>query len=175
MRKRRRLPGQDKLSGDPMDLLVAEYQREQDDAARTVRLNRFDVARGLRDLRLRLDLTQAEMAKALDISNRTYAAYELGQREVPSGVLATIYARFNVNLHVLLTGEAIVPTPPEKMASCDYVFQVADEVAQRFPDLDQSEIQSMTRQYLKHAEIGGAIDGGALLQIYDLLFRPDDE
>jgi transcriptional regulator with XRE-family HTH domain len=42
----------------------------------------------LRRIRLRLDLSQQEMAEALRVSARTYQRYELGEsRKVPSDVV----------------------------------------------------------------------------------------
>jgi len=167
MKKKRKLPGQSELHVNQHQRLT-EFSRDQDSFERR---KQFDVARGLRSLRLQLHFTQAEMAKVIGVSMRTYAAYENADRDVPSGAIAEIFSRFDVNLHTLLTGEA--ETPQEKMAFCDYVFEVMDTVVHRFPDLDQNEAKAMTRQYIKYAELGEQVDGGKLLQCYDVLFKPD--
>ncbi len=48
----------------------------------------------IRDLREDADLTQAEIGKALNLPQRTYAYYEKGERTIPPEVLINI-ARFH--------------------------------------------------------------------------------
>ena len=48
----------------------------------------------IRDLREDADLTQAEIGKALNLPQRTYAYYEKGERTIPPEVLIKI-ARFH--------------------------------------------------------------------------------
>ena len=52
----------------------------------------------LRNLREDKDLTQAEMGKLLNISQRAYAHYEAGTRNIPIDVLIDIADIFNVSL-----------------------------------------------------------------------------
>ena len=47
--------------------------------------------RRLRDLREDHDLSQAELAKYLNVSQRTYSYYETGDRSVPVEILAKFY------------------------------------------------------------------------------------
>lgn len=48
----------------------------------------------IRDLREDADLTQAEIGKALNLPQRTYAYYEKGERTIPPEILIKI-ARFH--------------------------------------------------------------------------------
>lgn len=48
----------------------------------------------IRDLREDADLSQREMAEALNCSQQAYSNYELGQRDIPTAVLIQL-ARFH--------------------------------------------------------------------------------
>ncbi len=50
--------------------------------------------RRIRELREDRDLTQREMAKALNCSQQVYSNYELGQRDIPTDILIKL-ARFH--------------------------------------------------------------------------------
>ena len=54
-------------------------------------LNRYQ---RIRDLREDADLTQKEVAEAINVNQRTYAYYESGQRTIPPEVLIDI-AKFH--------------------------------------------------------------------------------
>lgn len=59
----------------------------------------------IRDLREDADLTQAEMGKAINLPQRTYAYYESGQRTIPPEVLIAIakYHKTSVDYILELT------------------------------------------------------------------------
>lgn len=63
--------------------------------------------RRIRELREDRDLTQKDMAKALNCSQQVYSNYELGQRDIPTDVLIKL-CRFH---HV----------------SADYILGLSDE------------------------------------------------
>jgi transcriptional regulator with XRE-family HTH domain len=44
----------------------------------------------IRDLREDADLTQKEMANILNCSQQVYSNYELGQRDIPTGILIAL-------------------------------------------------------------------------------------
>lgn len=48
------------------------------------------------------DLTQAEVGKAINVSQRTYAYYESGQRMIPPNVLCALADFYNVSIDYLL-------------------------------------------------------------------------
>ncbi len=56
----------------------------------------------IRDLREDRDLTQREMAKALNCSQQVYSNYELGQRDIPTDILIKLSAFFNVSVDYIL-------------------------------------------------------------------------
>lgn len=56
----------------------------------------------LRNMREDLDMTQAEIGKKLCISQRTYAHYEAGTRDIPIEILIKLADLYNVNLDYLV-------------------------------------------------------------------------
>ena len=58
--------------------------------------------RRIRDLREDHDLTQKEMAKALNCSQQVYSNYELGQRDVPTDILIKLSLFYNVSVDYIL-------------------------------------------------------------------------
>ena len=59
----------------------------------------------LRELRLSLGYTQAELAYALGINPARYHKYEIGRSEAPYTVLVRLAKLVDVDLHELITGE----------------------------------------------------------------------
>ena len=56
----------------------------------------------IRNMREDLDLTQAEIGKKLCISQRAYAHYESGTRDIPIEILIKLADLYNVNLDYLV-------------------------------------------------------------------------
>lgn len=56
----------------------------------------------IRNLREDNDYTQTQMGKMLNISQRAYAHYEAGTREIPIEILKKIADIYNVNLDYLV-------------------------------------------------------------------------
>jgi len=56
----------------------------------------------IRDLREDMDLTQKELAKALNCSQQVYSNYELGQRDIPTDILIKLSAFYNVSTDYIL-------------------------------------------------------------------------
>ncbi len=56
----------------------------------------------IRNLREDSDLTQTEISKKLNISQRTYSHYENGTREIPTSILIEIANIHNVSIDYLL-------------------------------------------------------------------------
>ena len=56
----------------------------------------------IRDLREDSDLTQKEMAKALNCSQQVYSNYELGQRDKPTDVLIKLSYFHKVSVDYIL-------------------------------------------------------------------------
>ena len=58
--------------------------------------------RRIRDLREDADLSQNEMGKLINLSQRTYAYYESGQRTIPPEVLIDLANYPNVSVDYIL-------------------------------------------------------------------------
>lgn len=56
----------------------------------------------IRDLRENRDLTQAQVGRAINVSQRTYAYYENGQRMVPPHVLCALADFYQVSVDYIL-------------------------------------------------------------------------
>ena len=56
----------------------------------------------IRDLREDRDLTQAQVGRAINVSQRTYAYYESGQRMVPPHVLCALADFYQVSVDYIL-------------------------------------------------------------------------
>lgn len=67
----------------------------------------------LRDLREDLDLTQAQVGEKLHLSQRAYAHYEAGTRDIPVEILAALADLYGVNLDYLVGRTDVKePLPP---------------------------------------------------------------
>ena len=60
------------------------------------------VYKRIRDLREDRDLTQKELAKALNCSQQVYSNYELGQRDIPTDILIKLSAFYDVSVDFML-------------------------------------------------------------------------
>ena len=69
--------------------------------------------RRIRDLREDSDLSQREMAEALNCSQQAYSNYELGQRDVPTTILIQL-AQFHKTSVDYILGLTSVRTPYPK-------------------------------------------------------------
>jgi len=58
--------------------------------------------RRIRDLREDKDLTQAQVGRAINVPQRTYAYYESGQRMIPPQVLCALADFYQVSVDYLL-------------------------------------------------------------------------
>ena len=56
----------------------------------------------IKDLREDADLTQAQMGKAINLPQRTYAYYESGERTIPPEVLIAISKFHKVSVNYIL-------------------------------------------------------------------------
>ena len=56
----------------------------------------------IRDLREDHDLSQAQMAKILNVSQSTYSRYESGYLDIPSSVLIALSAYYQVTTDYIL-------------------------------------------------------------------------
>lgn len=56
----------------------------------------------IRNLREDMDMTQSQVGKYLHISQRSYAHYEAGTREIPIEILIELAEMYQVNLDYLV-------------------------------------------------------------------------
>ena len=61
-----------------------------------------EMYRRIRDLREDKDLSQADVAKILHVSQSTYSRYESGVLDVPSAVLVALATFYSVSVDYLL-------------------------------------------------------------------------
>ena len=60
------------------------------------------IFRRIRDLREDADITQTQLSKYLNISQRAYAHYENGTRDIPTDILIALANFHNVSIDYLL-------------------------------------------------------------------------
>lgn len=60
------------------------------------------VYKRIRDLREDKDLTQKDLARALNCSQQVYSNYELGQRDIPTDILIKLSNFYNVSIDYML-------------------------------------------------------------------------
>lgn len=60
------------------------------------------VYKRIRDLREDKDLSQKDLAKALNCSQQVYSNYELGQRDIPTDILIKLSNFHNVSVDYIL-------------------------------------------------------------------------
>ena len=58
--------------------------------------------RRIRDLREDNDLTQKDLARALNCSQQSYSYYELGKRDIPTDVLIKLSRFYRVSVDYIL-------------------------------------------------------------------------
>ena len=63
----------------------------------------------IRDLREDHDMSQAELAKKLGMSQTGYSKYETGENDIPTSILIKLARLYNTNIDYLL-GETDNPT-----------------------------------------------------------------
>ena len=68
----------------------------------------------LRDLRKDRDLSQAALAKILDMSQTGYSKYETGENDVPTAILIKLATYYETSIDYLL-GRTNDPTPPDRI------------------------------------------------------------
>ena len=96
----------------------------------------------LKKARLRANLSQAELAKKLDLNVRTYGSYERGERDVSTSLLRKICQELCISSDELLENSfATNDTNVRKPASDDSIFDRFDNVKpiklKRFPMLGE--------------------------------------
>lgn len=79
-------------------------------------------SKNLRELREKLDLSVAKLAKQLDMSASTLTSYERGERTPSVEFLTRLYKILNVNTNWFVSGEGNMFNPPQ-------FEQVQDELA----------------------------------------------
>ena len=62
----------------------------------------MNVYRRIRDLREDKDLTQTQLAKEINVSQRTYSYYDNGERTIPPEVLIALAKFYNVSVDYIL-------------------------------------------------------------------------
>lgn len=97
----------------------------------------------LRELRLKSNKTQQEVANILCINRVTYTQYESNKRSPQPDMLKKIADLFNVSLDELLGRTIANSTTKDKLTPCDEQ-QIADDLEKMLADLDnQNSLAAM--------------------------------
>ena len=65
----------------------------------------IEAGRRLKALREMLEMSQADLANKLGVSQKAISQWERGERDIPTTMLLKLHELTGVNLHWLLTGE----------------------------------------------------------------------
>lgn len=82
-------------------------------------------------LRAHLGKTQVEMARAIEVSPRTYQNYERGEREVSATVVRSIYRAFAIDPIWLLDGEPGAPKVRQPEPDIDLLQVILEEIERK--------------------------------------------
>ena len=85
----------------------------------------------LAQIRLRIDLSQAEFADSLGLSLRAYANYERGEREAPLAVVRALYDVYNIDPVWLMGGYGKEPFTTALKVDVSLIAEIAYEIDRR--------------------------------------------
>lgn len=89
----------------------------------------------LAELRAHLGKTQVEMARAIEVSPRTYQNYERGEREISATVVRSIYKVFSVDPIWLLDGEPGLQKVRQAELDIDLLQVILEEIERKLATL----------------------------------------
>lgn len=101
----------------------------------------------LKELRLKIGLSQSDFARKLLMSQNQLSLIELGKRNLTNRTINDICREFNVNEHWIRTGEGNIFNTDENKLNNEIANLV--EKIQRMPKEDQDKIIRMIDIYLE--------------------------
>ena len=114
-------------------------------------------------------LSQGEFAARLGVSARAYQNYERGERDVPSGLVATIYTELGVDPAWLLTGATREATGGNVAALESAVLDIRKYIesknAKLAPEKEAKFVKTVYLHYVKY----GVMEYEELANLFDLI------
>lgn len=148
---------------------AAEMQFKLEDQAiqsakLAARLDTFRPHEGLQSLRKELGASQETLAKAAGVTRRSYQFYESGQKQIPSGVLARLAARYQFDLHRFFTGTAHSDNLQVRTKTAKLAAEVVGHLSGRFtqPPMEMDEMQRIAMEYVRSHPSGVHVLSGDL-------------
>ena len=133
-------------TADEWAKLEAEEQRRMDlEQMEITNAPDSPLHENLRKLRERLNLKKQEMAEIMDVTPRTYYAYEEGARSIPSNTLVKLAARTGVDLNTLLLGRSGTVDRNLVQSAIDDMVKIAGFLKKNYPDMDMSTAIKVAR------------------------------
>lgn len=102
----------------------------------------------LKELRDEIDMSQAAVAKAVDVSTNTYQRYEYGERDIPGDVLIKLSTLFGV--------------------SSDYILAQTDQKEYRYGFINQRPAQPREAYYV-NLPVMGEIAAGTPIEMTEII------
>lgn len=130
--------------------LEDERQRDIDRLRRmeaSERLETINPARGLRDLRLKVDVSQEVFAKQMGVSRRAYQTYETGSRNIPSNALAKLLAQYDFDIYELFTGDPAPVFHKTKQKIAMRAVETTMYIFKNFPKCSLPEIKDYVGKF----------------------------
>lgn len=125
----------------------------------------------LRQIRLKEGLTQAEMAQAGEVADRTYKYYELGKRPPPVDFIQRLAKKFGLETSWLIDGEKTTADSFDRYVELFTAFDAAREAYVKFEkrNVGWSDVNEMERSALwtagkRLAAVGGTQCMGAAIR-----------
>ncbi len=119
----------------------------------------------IRDNRKRLDLTQAELARQLDISTSTIGMYEQGRRTPPIESLLKLSGIFNIELTELTTTKLISEEPNTPSMTIFEGIPILGNIAAGSPILAEQNIEGyFPMDYQERADFALRIKGDSMIE-----------
>lgn len=156
----------------PLNNLFSNFKSEGDESQENyealelheynVRLASISLAKGLKNFRAENDLSQAQMAKLMSVSKRSYLDYERSDRSVPSAALVELVAWSDVDLNLLFRG-AERPVTSQYRVSVIRQARAVEKIVRGFGEnYDNATIQEAVETYLGYFEPTAPIDRSML-------------
>ena len=141
----------------PEDLLRGERE-ENERIAREEMQRRFAsegaIHDNLRNYRVRLGFTKQQMAEILEVTPRTYYAYEQGHRAVPTPAIAHLAILTRGDLNEIILGRPAPRSGKAAQVAIDEAIVVLKFLAVKYPDMSMEDRYKVVRLHALE-DLGG--------------------
>lgn len=140
---------------------VAEAEREEAERFHKEEMLRWFAPEGaihdnLRKYRVRLGITKQQMAELLDVTPRTYYAYEQGHRAVPSPAIAQLAILTGGDLNEIILGRPAPRSGKATQVVIDEAVVVLKFLAVKYPKMTMEDRYKVVRLHALDDLIGFA-------------------